>query len=103
MRYTVIPQLHVRNSVDGNTPLAFELSWFRLICKNGLMCLDTESRFSKRQTISLEPGLLVEYLNENISKVQEEKEVYTRWKQKELHADTDAEILGNWIDTIVSD
>ena len=101
--HVLIPQLHVRNSVDGNTPLVFELSWFRLICKNGLMCLDTESRFSKRQTRSLEPGILVEYLNENISKIQEEKEVYTRWKQKELHADTDTEILRNWIDTIVSD
>ena len=100
--HVLIPQLHVRNSVDGNAPLAFELSWYRLICKNGLMCLDTESRFSKRHTRSLEPRLFIEYLNENISKIQLEKEVYTKWKQKELNADTDVEILQNWIDTIVS-
>ena len=100
--HALIPQLHVRNSVDGNAPLAFELSWYRLICKNGLVCLDTESRFSKRHTRPLEPRLFIEYLNKNISKVQLEKEVYTRWKEKELHADTDAEILQNWIDTIVS-
>ncbi len=101
--YPLIPQLHVRNSVDGNTPLSFELFWYRLICKNGLMCLDTESRFNKRHTKSLKPESLIKYLDENISKVQLEKEVYTRWKQKELHADTNAEILRNWIDTIVSD
>ena len=100
--HALIPQLHVRNSVDGNAPLAFELSWYRLICKNGLMCLDTESRFSKRHTRSLEPRLFIDYLNENISKIQLEKEVYTKWKQKELNADTDVEILQNWIDTIVS-
>ena len=100
--HALIPQLHVRNSVDGNAPLAFELSWYRLICKNGLMCLNTESRFSKRHTRSLEPGLLIEYLNENISKIQREKEVYTKWKQKELNADTNVEILQNWIDTMVS-
>ncbi len=100
--HALIPQLHVRNSVDGNAPLAFELSWYRLICKNGLMCLDTESRFSKRHTRSLEPRLFSDYLNENISKIQLEKEVYTKWKQKELNADTDVEILQNWIDTIVS-
>ena len=100
--YPLIPQLHVRNSVDGNIPLSFELFWYRLICKNGLMCLDTESRFNKRHTKSLKPELLIEYLYENISKVQREKEVYTRWKQKELHTDTDAEILRNWIDTVVS-
>ena len=100
--HALIPQLHVRNSVDRNAPLAFELSWYRLICKNGLMCLDTESRFSKRHTKSLEPKLFIEYLNENISKIQLEKEVYKRWKQKELNTDTDVEILQNWIDTIVS-
>ncbi len=37
------------------------------------------------------------------SKIQQEKNVYTRWKQKELNADTDTEILFNWIHTIVSD
>ena len=100
--YPLIPQLHVRNSVDGKTPLSFELFWYRLICRNGLMCLDTESRFNRRHTKSLKPELLIEYLNENISKVQLEKEVYKRWKQKELNADTHIEILQNWIDTTVS-
>ena len=100
--HALIPQLHVRNSVDGNAPLAFELSWYRLICKNGFMCLDTGSRFSKRHTRSLDPKLFIDYLNENLSKIQLEKKVYTKWKQKELNADTDVEILQNWIDTIVS-
>ena len=100
--HVLIPQLHVRNSVDGNTPLSFELFWYRLICRNGLMCLDTESGFNKRHTKSLKPELLIEYLDENISKVQLEKEVYTKWKRKELNTDTDVEILQNWIDTIVS-
>lgn len=101
--HELIPQLHVRNSVDRKSELAFNLSWYRLVCKNGLMCLDRESSFSKRHTKSLELGLLIEYLNEKISKIQQEKEVYTKWKQKELNADTNAEILQNWIDTIVSE
>lgn len=99
--YPLIPQLHVRNSVDGNTSLSFELCWYRLICKNGLMFLDKESRFNKRHTKSLNLELLIKYLDKNISKVQQEKEVYKRWKQKELHADTDAETLRTWIDTVV--
>ena len=100
--HVLIPQLHVRNSVDGSTPLGYELAWYRLICKNGLMCLDKKRRFKKRHTKSLKPKLLIEYLNENISKIQVEKEVYTKWKQKELNADTDIEILQTWIDTTVS-
>ncbi len=100
--YPLIPQLHVRNSVDGNTPLSFELFWYRLICRNGLMCLDTESRFNKRHTKSLKPELLIEYLNKNTSKILSEKETYAKWKQKELNADTHIEILQNWIDTTVS-
>ena len=101
--HLLIPQLHVWNSVDGKTSLTFELSWYRHICQNGLMCLDTESRFSKRHTKSLNHGLFIEYLKENISIIQQEKEVYTKWKQKELNTDTDTEILQNWIDTIVAD
>ena len=100
--YPLVPQLHVRNSVDGNTPLSFELFWYRLICKNGLMCLDTESRLSKRHIKSLNPELFTEYLNKNTSKILSEKETYAKWKQIELNADTDIEILQNWIDTIVS-
>ena len=100
--YVLIPQLHIRNSVDGSTPLEYELAWYRLICQNGLMCLDTESRFRKRHTASLEPKLFVKYLSENISTILSEKETYVKWKQKELNADTDVEILQNWIDTTVS-
>ena len=99
--HELIPQLHVRNSVDGNSTLTFGLYWYRLICKNGLMGFETESRLSMRHTKSLELRLFIEYLNEKIPKFQQEKEAYTRWKQKELNADTDAEILQNWINTIV--
>ena len=100
--HVLIPQLHIRNSVDGSTPLGYELAWYRLVCENGLMCLDTESRFRKRHTASLEPKLFVKYLRENISTILSEKETYVKWKQKELNADTDIEILQNWIDTTVS-
>ena len=100
--HKLIPQLHIRNSVDGSTPLGYELAWYRLICENGLMCLDTKSRFMKRHTASLEPKLFVKYLSENISTILSEKEMYVKWKQKELNTDTDVEILQNWIDTIVS-
>ena len=101
--HVLIPQLHIRNSVDGSTPLGYELAWYRLICENGLMCLDTESRFTKRHTASLEPKLFVKYLNENISTILSEKEMYVKWRQKGLNTNTNMEILHNWIDTVVSD
>ena len=101
--HPLIPQLHIRNSVDGSTPLMYELAWYRLICENGLMCLDTKSRFMKRHTASLEPKLFVEYLSDNISTIPSEKEIYVKWREKELNTNTDMEILYNWIDTVVSD
>ncbi len=67
------------------------------------MCLNTGSRFRKRHTASLEPKLFVKYLSENISTILSEKEMYVKWRQKELNANTDMEILHNWIDTVVSD
>ncbi len=101
--HVLIPQLHIRNSVDGSTPLMYELAWYRLICENGLMCLDTKSRFRKRHTASLEPKLFVKYLRDNISTILSEKEIYIKWRQKELNTNTDMEILYNWIDTVVSE
>ena len=101
--HILIPQLHIRNSVDGSTPLMYELAWYRLICENGLMCLDTKSRFMKRHTASLEPKLFIKYLSDNISTILSEKEMYVKWREKELNTNTDMEILHNWIDTVVSD
>lgn len=100
--YQLIPQLHVRNSVDANNSLSLELFWYRLICKNGFMCLDTESRLNRRHTKSLKSELLTEYLNKNISKILAEKETYVKWKKKELDTDRNIIALQNWIDTIVS-
>ena len=100
--HPLIPQLHIRNSVDGGTNLTCELGWYRLVCENGLMCLDTSSRFDKRHTASLKPESFIEYLNTNISKITSEREMYVRWKEKQLNLDTDIEILSDWIYTSVS-
>lgn len=99
--YVLIPQLHIRNSVDGTTPLNFDLSWYRLVCENGFMLLDTKSRLKKHHTKFLKPDILIEYLDQNITKIEKEKEVYEKWEKKELNPHTDLEILQNWIDTVV--
>ena len=100
--HPLILEFHALNSVDGSTPLTFEFGWYRLICSNGMMRLNSGNRFRKRHTTSLAPGKLVEYLGNTIADTEAEKETYKRWQQQIVRINTDPQILENWIDATVT-
>ena len=95
-------QFHALNSVDRSTPLRFEFGWYRLICSNGLMRLNTGNKFRRRHTTSLVPEKLVEYLSKTIIETESETETYKKWQQQIVKINTDPRLLENWIDTTVT-
>ena len=95
-------EFHALNSVDRSTTLTFEFGWYRLVCSNGMMRLNSGNRFRRRHTTSLAPGKLVEYLGSTIADTEAEKETYTRWQQQIVRINTDPHILENWIDATVT-
>ena len=100
--HPLILEFHALNSVDGSTPLTFEFGWYRLICSNGMMRLNTSNKFRRRHTISLAPQKLTEYLRDTIADTQSEEETYKRWQQQIIRVNTDHQVLENWIDATVA-
>ena len=95
-------QFHALNSVDRSTPLTFEFGWYRLICSNGLMRLNTGNKFRKRHTTSLAPEKLVEYLSKTIVETESEAEIYKRWQQQPVKINTDPRMVEDWVDATVT-
>ncbi|MDE0010314.1 MAG: DUF932 domain-containing protein [Candidatus Poribacteria bacterium] len=100
--YPLILQLNVLNSVDRSTPLEFKFGWYRLICENGFLSLNTSKTLRKKHTASLASENLAKYLNKYISDTLLEEETYRLWKQKSVNLDTDIQVLENWTDTEIS-
>ena len=99
--HLLTPKLHVLNSVNGITPVELRLGWYRLICKNGLLCLDNEQTYKRRHTPSLEFKSIENHLRDNIDIFVKEREIYKKWKETRISFDTDSKILRHWIDTSV--
>lgn len=100
--HPLILQFHTLNSVDGSTSLTFEFGWYRLICSNGFMRLNTGNKFRRRHTPSLAPEKLVEYLGKTIAETESERETYKRWQQQPVKINTAPWKLEDWVDTAVT-
>lgn len=101
--HLLTPKLHVLNSVNGITPLELRLGWYRLICKNGLLCLDNDQTYKKLHTSSLEFKSVENHLRNSVDIFLKEREIYKKWKETRINFDTDSKILRHWIDTSVSE
>lgn len=99
--HLLTPKLHVLNSVNRITPLELRLGWYRLICKNGLLCLDNEQTYKRLHTSSLEFKSIENHLRNSIDIFLKEREIYKKWKETRISFDTDSKILRHWIDTSV--
>ena len=99
--HLLTPKLHVLNSVNGETPLELRLGWYRLICKNGLLCLDNKQTYKKLHTSSFEFKDIENHLDKSIDIFSKEREIYKKWKETRISFDTDSNILRHWIDTSV--
>jgi len=94
----LVLQMNCLNSVDMSTSLEVTLSWFRLVCSNGLMFGMGDSRLRKRHIQSLDPEDVAGYIKDQIALVEQEQGMYKRWMKQGLSLDEAAK----WADTVVS-
>ena len=94
----LVLQMNCLNSVDMSTSLEVTLSWFRLVCSNGLMFGMGDSRLRKRHIQSLDPEDVAAYIRDQIALVEQEQGMYRRWMKQDLSLDDAAK----WADTVVS-
>jgi hypothetical protein len=94
----LVLQMNCLNSVDMSTSLEVTLSWFRLVCSNGLMFGMGDSRLRKRHIQSLDPEDVAAYIRNQIAQVEQEQSMYRQWMQERLTLEDAAK----WADTVVS-
>jgi len=71
--FPVVLRVNTLNSVDMSTALEIALSWYRLVCSNGMMFGFNESHLRRRHVQSLDPSDIAEHLEIQLKQVPEEK------------------------------
>ena len=97
----IVLRMNCLNSVDRSTVLEIALSWFRLVCSNGLMFGVGDSRLRKRHVYSLDPEDIASYLEGELEHVMGEQSVYQSWlekrvESKDLESWVDSDVAGSW-------
>jgi hypothetical protein len=96
--HPLVLRMNCVNSVDMSTSLEVTLSWFRLVCSNGMMFGMGDSRMRKRHIRSLDPADVAEYIREQLSQAKEEQSLYREW----LHHEVTLEQASDWVDMSVA-
>lgn len=94
----VVLRINCLNSVDTSTVLEVVLSWFRLVCSNGVMFGLGDSRLRRRHIQSLDPEDIAEYLKHELAQVAEEEGLYKSWFRTEVKPAA----LMDWVDGTVA-
>ena len=105
--YNMNLELSLFNSVDGTMTFGFEVGWYRVICKNGLVTLDHGKTMNRRHTKSLLPSLIVKQLQKSITETLDGKQMYHHWREKKVSVGTPVHYISNfsledWIDQTLS-
>lgn len=87
-------QMECFNSVDRRIPLRVELTWFRLVCSNGLMVRTNRTYVDRAHNFFLDLKDIREVLTEGLQQVAEDKATCLTWLNISIHCDT----LIEWVD-----
>jgi hypothetical protein len=91
-------RLECFNSVDGSCRLEVLLSWFRLVCKNGMVVSESRTVISDVHNLSLDLSRITKIVGELLDKVKADLEVFVDWENTSLKP----EQLKPWADKDVS-
>ena len=87
-------RLECFNSVDGSSRLVVQLSWFRLICSNGMTVKETMAVLSDIHNQNLNLNVIPEIIAEGLTKVRADKERLQRWEQSPVESSK----FDGWVD-----
>ena len=90
----LVLQINCLNSVDTTTVLEISLSWYRLVCGNGLMFSMRDSQLRKRHIQSLHPEDIAACLEDQLKGVPAEKSLFAAWYKSPI----EPLALIDWVD-----
>ncbi len=96
--HPILLRMNCLNSVDMTTSLEVTLTWYRVVCSNGLMFGLGDSRLRKRHIHSLDPEDVAAHIQAHLQKVDAEQDVYREWFKRTMPLDAAAQ----WADESVA-
>lgn len=75
----IILRIHCLNSVDKSTALELRLTWYRLVCSNGMFTTDAKSKLRRVHLGSLNIPEIATYLNDQIKGIESSLETFSGW------------------------
>lgn len=79
-------RLECFNSVDGSSRLVIQLSWFRLVCSNGMTVKETMAVLSDIHNQNLNLEGIPEIIAEGLTKVRADKERLQQWEKSPVES-----------------
>jgi hypothetical protein len=92
-------RLECFNSVDGSSRLVVQLSWFRLICSNGMTVKETMAVLSDIHNQNLNLEVIPKIIAEGLAKVRADKERLQLWEQSPVESSK----FDGWVDGHLAD
>lgn len=103
--YPIVLKVNALNSVDKTTALSINLSWYRLVCSNGMMFGTAHARFRKihlqsRKPEDRKPEAIKKFLEKQLSRASRVQSLYKQWYEKKVFIETkpSAVQIEHWID-----
>ena len=83
--HPIVLKVNALNSVDKTTSLDINLSWYRLVCSNGMMYSTGSARFRRIHLISRKPEDIRKFLSKQLGRVAMAQSLYKQWYQRVVY------------------
>ena len=101
--YPIVLKVNALNSVDKTTALSISLSWYRLVCSNGMMFGTAHARFRKIHLQSRKPEDINKFLKKQLARASKVQSLYKQWYEKKvfIEAKPSSIQIEHWIDKTI--
>ena len=101
--YPIVLKVNALNSVDKTTALSISLSWYRLVCSNGMMFGTAHARFRKIHLQSRKPENINKFLEKQLARASKVQSLYKQWYEKKvfIEAKPSSIQIEHWIDKTI--
>ena len=101
--YPIVLKVNALNSVDKTTALSISLSWYRLVCSNGMMFGTAHARFRKIHLQSRKPEDINKFLEKQLARASKVQSLYKQWYEKKvfIEAKPSSIQIEHWIDKTI--
>ena len=102
--HPIVLKVNAFNSVDKTTALSINLSWYRLVCSNGMMFGTADARLRRIHLQSRKSEDIKKFLQKQLRRAPKAQSLYKQWYEKTVfHEAKPSQVqIEHWIDETVA-